>query len=122
MRCVAYACTVSAYLSSILQWLSRNQADSLWPSALQLLRDLCRESGCLPEALYASEVDFDSRRDPVVCGAFTDVYRGLLHKQEVAVKRVRIAGGPGDRETFTKVRVSCFVITAFFVLTLLSNS
>jgi hypothetical protein len=97
---------------SILQWLSYNHEESLWRSALQLLRHLCRDCGYPPEALYLSGVDFDPGRDPIACGAFTDVYRGLFQKQEVAVKRVRIAGGSVDREQFSKVRVSCFVNVA----------
>jgi hypothetical protein len=111
---MAHVCVVSAYMLSALQWLSHNHEDSLWRSALHLLRDLCRYSGYLPEALYVSGVDFDSGRDPIVCGVFKDVYRGLFNKQEVAVKRVRIAGGPVDREQFSKVCVSCFVGAALF--------
>jgi hypothetical protein len=97
-----------------LQWLSRNHEGSLWRSVLQLLRDLCRYSGYLPEALSLSGVDFDSGRDPIACDVFTDVYRGVFNKQEVAVKRVRIAGGPVDQEQFSKVRVPCFVEAALF--------
>jgi hypothetical protein len=97
-----------------VQWLSRNRDDSLWKSAVQLLRTLCRESACLPSALYVSGVEFDPVRDPIACGIFTDVYRGLFNKQEVVVKRVRIAGGPVDRESFSKVSVSCLVDAALF--------
>jgi hypothetical protein len=83
-------------------------------SDFRLLRDHCRDSGYLLKALYASGVDFDSGRDPIACSVFTDVYRGLFNKQEVAVKRVRIAGGPVDREPFSKVRVSCLADAALF--------
>jgi hypothetical protein len=64
--------------------------------------------------LYVLGVEFDPGRDPIACGAFTDVYRGLFQKRDVAVKRVRIAGGPVDREQFLKVRASCFVNVPLF--------
>jgi hypothetical protein len=109
MKCMMHVCFLSESVLRPLQWLSRNHEDSLWEPALQLLRTLCRNSGCLPSALYVSGVDFDSGRDPIACGAFTDVYRGFYKQGDVAVKRVRIAGGPTDREIFSKVRVQRFV-------------
>jgi hypothetical protein len=122
MKCMIRVCVLSVNVLRPLQWLPRNRQDSLWKPALQLLRGLCHDSGCLPSALYVSGVDFDSGRDPIACGAYTDVYRGFYNKGDVAVKRVRIAGGPTDREIFSKVRVQRFVPGALFVLTLLRNS
>jgi hypothetical protein len=62
--------------------------------------------------MYVSGVEFHSVRDPIACGIFTDMYHGLFNEQEVAVKRVRIAGGPLDQERFLKVRASSFVNAA----------
>jgi hypothetical protein len=119
MTCVSRACFVSAYILNLLQRLADHHEDSSWPFKLRLLHALCLESGYLPQALYVSGVKFDPRRDPVACGTFTDVYRGSLKGQDVAVKRVRIAGGPADREIFTKVHVSCF--DSGIILTLISD-
>jgi hypothetical protein len=121
MKCMMHVCFQSVFVLRPLQWLLRNREDSLWKPALQLLRNLCRDSGCLPSALFVSGVEFDSGRDPIACGAYTDVYRGFYNKDDVAVKRVRIAGGPTDREIFSKVCVRRYVHGALFVLTLLSD-
>jgi hypothetical protein len=117
--CSFHACNLPTYtLEAALRLVHQQQRLPRNPESMtadfQLIRDLCRNSGCLPKAFYMSGVDFDSGRDPIACSVFTDVYRGLFNKQEVAVKRVRIAGGPVDREPFSKVRVSCLVDAALF--------
>ena len=55
---------------------------------MKALLKLSRASGLYPECLVLKDIAIEAH--PVARGGYGDVYKGLLHGQEIAVKALRI--------------------------------
>lgn len=63
---------------------------ALFRSALQKLRYLCGRSNLLPKDCYISGNIELKHEHPASQGGFSDVYLGVLHRQSVALKVLRV--------------------------------
>jgi uncharacterized membrane protein len=71
----------------------------------QLLRLATASQFELPLDYFIRDITFVGTEVPVATGAFAWVYRGLRHRQDIAVKRFKMTVPKDEREKVNKVRV-----------------
>jgi hypothetical protein len=83
---------ITYFLSLTLAYLDQRLDFYIHPTCkhrhVKALMKLSRASGLYPECLVLKGVDIEGH--PVARGGYGDVYRGLLHGKEIAVKVLRI--------------------------------
>lgn len=79
----------SSFIRRTWQWLDANLYHEGRRRVIKALTDIAVASNELPSSLFIKDVVMESTH-PANFGAYADVFRGSLHGQKVALKRLRL--------------------------------
>ena len=72
--------------------------------ALSWIRKIARHSGFFPKSFVLHGVK-KGEEDPVACGGFSDIYKGMFEYKPVALKVIRSFGATENGRQMNKVRI-----------------